>query len=351
MPTLAAHPSVVAHARALGLSPRGDALRAIRIYAVEQVDAIISDAGDVRTLGDLFERVKDRYSVRVEFLRDASDLPRIAARYASFHPHLRARLEQEFLRDGTEGLTLERDQWDPRFHRYLAVIDARGERASRAYFTAWHELTHLVVHPSQLQFPGFRRTTVEIVQKDPLESMVDHVAGELGFHRPIFQPLLLTAVGEHGVSFRAVEAARDGLDPLPSLFATAIAAVNQVDSPAVFVDVQLALKKAAVREQHSGQQFLSFASPPPAVPRATKVVPNAAAKHAGFAIHKNMRVPPTSVLQAVLEHPTDIDLVATEDQAAWESTGRGHLAPLSMTVHAARRGRYVYGLLVVGEGQ
>jgi hypothetical protein len=349
MSQLGRHPQVIQLAKDLGLSVGHDSLEAIRDFALSQAARIIADAPIKIDSLELFRRVTaDKYGVRLEFIRDGEDVARIGARFESFHPELGRRLEVEFVSGTTEGITLERDVLDHRRHRYLAVIDARGTRASRAYFTAWHEITHLVIHPEQLRFPGFRRTPAEVeIAKDPIESVVDHVAGHLGFFPRLFTPILEASIRSHGFTFPALEMARIGIDPLPSLFSTAMASLRQVPWPAVLVEVELAYKSAERRGMESGQTAFDFVEPATARLRAVKVIPNDQAREAGIAIRANMRVPERSVLHRAFDHPCEIAFTAVEDQAWWEASGVGALPLLPLAVHAARRGRYVYGLVAL----
>ena len=340
---------VVKLAKDLGLNIGEDSLGAIREFALRKASHIVADAPVPICSLEMFRRVvADKCSVRLEFIRDVADVARITKRYASFHPDLGRRLEQEFVVGTTEGITLERDEPDHRRFRYLAVIDARGGRAARAYFTAWHEITHLMIHPDQLPFPGFRRSPVEAeIPKDPIESVVDHVAGHLGFFPTLFTPILQSAIREHGYTFRALESARNGIDPLPSLFSTAMASLHHIARPLVLVKVDLAYKSAELRGLQSGQQAFDFVVPATTKLRAVKVVPNDIAREAGIAIRQNMRIPPDSVLQQAFDNTGEIDFTTVEDQSWWEASVGGKLPHLSLSVHAVRRGAYVYGLLAL----
>lgn len=347
MPPIATHPRVVTLAKDLGLNTRGDCLATIRRFALEQVRSIVENAPVEVDSPGVFRRVlADKYRARLEFIRSDEDIRSIATKNADFHSLLSPRLEREFMKDTTEGITLERESEDPHRFRYLAITDARGDRASRAYFTAWHEIAHLVLHPAQLAFAGFRRTPTEVeVEKDPIETVVDHVARHLAFYEPLFRPMLDAAIGEHGVTFRALEAARATIDPTPSIFASAMACLHLQQRPMLLVKAEMALKKGEDRVRRSGQQNFDFAPAPTAKLRAVKVVPNAFTDGAGFAIRQNMRVPLTSVLYRAFESPTEIDLTATEDQGWWEDSATGALPALPVQVHAARRGRYVYAFI------
>lgn len=349
MVQLARDPKVMKLARDLGLNWRGDCLAAIRDYALAQVEAI--KCGSPIPIGDLDAlrlMVADRFHVKLEFIHEDADIDGIAARHTGFHSLLRQRLIAEFIDSHTEGITLEREEWDPRFFRYLAVIDARGERAARAYFTAWHELAHLLVHPEQLPFPGFRRTPAEAERaKDPIESVVDHVAGRVAFHPPFFAPALNRAVADHGgLTFAALEAARDSAAPTASLFATAMGSIQVVSTPAIFVTADMALKAEERRFSRGPQRVLDFAAATVQEKlRVTTVAPNDHVAGSPLAIRRNMRVPADSALAQAYASVVDVTLGADEDQHCWETSGGGALAPLSLRVEAARRGRYVYGLI------
>jgi hypothetical protein len=346
MPTLARDPRVVKLAKDLGLVAHGDCLSTIRQFALATIADIVENAAiPVDTLATLRHVVAHRYRVRVEFLRTSEDIQAIASKYPDFHSALVPRLGQEFLNDTTEGITLEREFDDAHKPRYLAVADARGERAARAYFTAWHELTHLVLHPPQLVFPEFRRSKFDL-SKDPLEAVVDHVTGHLAFYAPLYRPILDHAIREHGVTFRALDVARAPMDPRPSLLASATACLNLQAEPMLFVRAEMALKRDEDRAKQAGQESFDFAPGPTPKLRAVGVSRNSSADAAGLVIRPNMRVPTNSVLYRAFVSPTEDDLCADEDQDWWESSGMGALPQLAIRVHAARRGQFVYAFVI-----
>lgn len=346
MVRLATDPIVVRLAKDLGLKPGRDAAAAIRDHALDTVSAVIADL-QVDSLDSLRRIVANKYRLKLETIDDDDDVERLAAQYADFHPHLRKTLTAEFINGRTEGITLERDPYDPALLRYLAVVDARGDRQVRAYFTGWHEITHLVVHPEQLKFPGFRRTTAELTEKDPLESLVDHVAGMLAFYPPLFQPALERVLQESGrLTFEAVERAKAEACPSASILATAMGSIRSLGSPALLVTVGMGLKVADRRQLLVGQQSLGFpeAEPKPDL-RALSVIPNDHVPASGLVIRRNMRVPPRSVLAKAFEGHADTSLCEVEDQDWWETSADGPLPELDIRVESIRRGRYVYGLI------
>lgn len=349
MAQLAREPRVIKLAKELGLNWRGDCLSAIREHALVQVERIVRDSPiPIDSLDSLRWIVANKFRVKLEFIREDSDIERIISDYSDFHRLLRQRLIHEFVNGSTEGITLEREEPDPRVFRYLAVVDARGDRAARAYFTAWHEIAHLLVHPEQLAFPGFRRTpAVTERAKDPIESVVDHVAGRVAFYPPFFRPALQRAMAvDGGLTFSALDAVREAAAPTASLFATAMGSLQLVDVPVLFVTAEMALKTEEQRFSRGAQRAFDFAiARIEEKLRVTTVVANDLVAGSRLAIRRNMRVPSNSVLMNAYASASDVTLTADEDQNLWETSRGGPLESLPLRVQAARRGRYVYGLI------
>src|ERR1035441_6851450 len=71
---------------------------------------------------------------------------------------------------------------------FVSVIDCRGEKRFRSYYTKWHELGHLLILTDQMRLT-FRRTHFGLEDKDPEEALVDVIAGAFGFLPDIVRPL------------------------------------------------------------------------------------------------------------------------------------------------------------------
>jgi hypothetical protein len=339
-------PKIVQLARDLHLDLRGDCARRITAFALDRVRSLL-DGFECQNLDLLRLLLANRLRAKVEFILNDSDVGRIAAEHAAFHPLLLARLREEFLMDSTEGITLARESGDGKAYQFLAVVDARGYREVRAYFTAWHELVHLLIHPPQLTFPGFRRTqSEELRSKDPIESLVDSIAGHVGFYEPLYGPVLRRTVSEAGrVSFQALNAARIAAAPSASFFAAAVASMRLTTQPALLVSVEVRLKKSEARRAASGQFEISLGINGPAPQlRVVSAVPSANGNSA-IQIFSGMRVPGHSVINAAFNSETDVTLEANENQDWWETSANGPLPSLALRVDAVRRGRFVYGLV------
>lgn len=340
-------------ARDLGLSTRGDPLSAIRTYALNQVHSIISNSPlPITTLALLRRALASKFRVQIETIESDEDIERIAAEYADFSQHMRRRLREEFLTGTTEGITLLRENFDPLRARFLVIADARGEQGARTYFTIWHELSHLLVHPSQLPIPGFRRTpSPPEISKDPIEQVVDHVAGHVAFFEPLFRPAAIASIATHGgLSFAAIDHARSQADiPTASIYASAIQMVEYTSTPCALVTVARILKPTEHRRVLSPQQELGIAPAPVPMPRlrVTALIGNRAAQGCGLEIWRNMRVPDDSVLSRAFAAEGPGTWVGDEDQSWWVTSANGPLTALPIRIEATRQGRFVYGLISV----
>lgn len=343
---LALDPKLAKLATDLGLTTRGRVLDALREYGLTRVRHWI-DETPVRDMEALRRLVSSKVSVKTVLIRDAADVQQVASEFADFHPALASCLRLEFLEGETEGLTVEREQPAPGFHRYLAVIDARGSRGQRAYFTLWHELCHLILHPPQLAFPGFRRApTPDLIDRDPIEFVVDQLAGSLAFFEPFYGPAIRDEINMDGrLTFRGIAAARDSVAPDASLFAAAAAAIGFADQPTALVSVGMELKRSEQLVLASPQTRFDFATRDPEPKLRVGSVVASPTSGSRLTIRPQMRVPQRSVLAAVFESGNDVVLVAREDQNWWETSANGALPSAPLRVEAIRRGRFVYGLI------
>ena len=155
---LSRHPKLRQLARNLRIPDHGDCLRELCDHAIAAVRQMLSE-WSVDTIVELRMLVADRLSVKLEFLHSDDDIERLASAYGHVMTHFRRLLRLEFLKNDTEGLLIDNPKPGKGGRDYLAIIDARGPRKMRAYFTAWHELAHLLLYPPrQLVLDGFRRT-------------------------------------------------------------------------------------------------------------------------------------------------------------------------------------------------
>jgi hypothetical protein len=165
--------------------------------------------------------------------------------------------------------------------------------------------------------------------KDPEESVMDVIAGELGFFDEIVRPYLKSSL-----SFSAISELRNQLCPEASVQASIFGFVQASLQPCLFIEAELALKKSeTVEVRHQ----------PIPVLRAVRVTPNDAARQLGLFIPRNMRVPTPSVLSRVFDSELTC-LEAVENLSWWTSDGKC-LPEQSVHMEARRTGQRSQGLV------
>jgi hypothetical protein len=316
-------------ARNLHIPDSGDCLRELREHAIASVQQML-DEWSVETIGELRSLVADKLSVKIEFVSADQDIQRLADKYGQVMSGFRHLLTAEFIKSDTEGLLIDNPKPGKGGRDYLVIVDARGVRRVRAYFTAWHELAHLLLYPrKQSVFEGFRRTpSPEERLKDPVESAVDHIAGLLAFWEPLFKPALQSAASGN-LSLVAIERACVEVAPGASLQSACLAAVRIWGEPAAFLT-------AAVSPKRNGSS--------PNL-RVKDIVANDMARAQGCVVRKQMRIPSTSVISRAFATTGAARYCEIENQADWEVSGQGSLTALDWRVEAIRRGPLAYGLL------
>lgn len=345
-------PQVAQLGRELGLSGPDNWLQQIQQHALGRVRKLLDKAPvSVSSLSGLLLFLAERLNVKIEYLRSDHDLERISREYR-FSKIGSKRLCLDLNDPNTDGLLIHNPDRRPGSRHYLAVVDARRVNRSRAYFTAWHELTHLIVTPPQRVFEGVYRTISATRDKDPEESVVDAVAGMLAFYEPFIRPALETSEAAHTHRFclRVVEDVRQEAASDASFQSTAIACVRLTDHPAIFLEVRQGYKEDEKRRlvAAASQCQLDLGSPPePLAPklRATSVIRSASASSSGLRIFRNMRIPERSILDKAYRAEHDVQFEAVEDQAWWSTSDGRQRRKLDIRVEAIRKGPYVYGLV------
>lgn len=210
---------------------------------------------------------------------------------------------------------------EPFGRRFVSLIDSRGAKRHRAYFSKWHELAHLLTLTAQMRLK-FCRTHAEPTQKDPEEALMDVIAGEIGFF-----PGVVSQHAHGRLTFEKIENLRESLCPAASRQSSTIGFVKAWPRPSLLVQARLGSRKEHQRQGNFGFYTSSMAL------RAVKVTTNEAARSKGILLPPNMRVPEQSAI-----HRT---FVSGESQASaenlswWASQG---LSRPALAVHVEARG-------------
>jgi hypothetical protein len=308
----------------LGIKPSGDPIREIVRFCEKRIRRFLRDFPDCLTLSQLLEISASKLGTRFEEVRSDDQLDAVRGRYLRQGERAFASLHEE-LSPNVFGVTfkrLNRKSWEL---PYVSVIDCRGDKQFRSYYTKWHELGHLLILTDQMRL-AFRRTHFGLEEKDPEEALVDVIAGAFGYLPDLVRPL-----AEGQPSFDQIEKIRLKLCPESSQLASLIGIAKAWPTSCILLQAQMALKRGERRDLAQGT--LGFQEKPKELLRAVQVTPNDVARSSNFVIFPNMRVPERSVIYKVFAGET-ADGRAVEDLSWWESSDGSQLPVAKVLVQA-----------------
>jgi hypothetical protein len=291
------------------------------------------------TLNDLLTATAEEVRTVFKEIHSNEDLENLQSTYFALGETGFANLHNELDPRGY-AITLKRinpAKWD---RAYVSVIDCRGDKAFRTYFSKWHELAHLLTLTQQTRLV-FRRTHATALV-DAEEGLMDLIAGEVGF--------LADFIPSHGfgdISFEMIESVRRQVSPDASYQAASIGIVRALPRPCILLEARLALKKSEERNKAQLRLAIPVHVEPTASLRAVHVTTNQAARDIGIYLPKNWKVPPESVVAAVFKFGGSAR--AQETLGWWRTSSGARLPNCQVKVEARRVGDSVIALLVADE--
>jgi hypothetical protein len=319
----------------LGLKPKDDAVGEILRFCARRVRSF-ADQFKCKTLTELLEATAASVGTIFEEINNDSDLERVRLRYLKMGEMGFATLEKE-LDSQVYAITFQRLHAKPWERPYVSVIDCRGDKRWRRYYSKWHEVAHLLTLTAQLRL-AFRRTHSAEGHKNAEEALMDVIAGRFGFFADI--------VAEHAsgeISFQKIEELRVQLCPEASKQAVLIGFVRAWPTPCVLIQAELALRKRE-KESIAQNSFGFYGAAKPAL-RAIHVTANDSARDIGMTIFENMRVPERSIIHQVFSRGTRY-LEAVEDLSWWEASDGTRLRELAIAVKAETAWSCVQALII-----
>src|SRR5262249_15538205 len=157
--------NVRAVASQLGVSLRADPTDLIVDRCVQRVASWAEELGPVDSLEGLLDVVCEKLRLRFEVIETDDELARSRAEYLGEKECALADLEREC--NATTDAVVSRLRNAPAWSnvRYVAVVDGRGPKRRRVWFSKWHEVAHLLAEP-QTKFV-YRRT--QAFKREPVE--------------------------------------------------------------------------------------------------------------------------------------------------------------------------------------
>lgn len=335
------NPRIIGLANALALDVN-DPVEAIRAFCRQKVQGFLQGVSRVTSIEELQQIVCVHLNVTVLEVWSDADIEALTRKYLAAGEVIFVTLAKQLSRDAY-GVLL-RLQKRGRRPRFAAVIDCRGDKHLKRYWTIWHEIAHALTFVEQSEL-ALRRTTESGPAKEPLEQLTDMVASDFAFFDTLFLPAFRSELnGDTRVSLALAQRVRQRFCPDASLASTLNACVTAAPMPTIMIEAGLAYKKSERDRIVAGEEGI--------VPslRVLKSIPNQAARDAHVHIPKRMRVPLTSVIARV--HGEELDTIldrgtAEENLSDWTTSGGECLPEAKIMIEARRLGDRVLALVTV----
>lgn len=302
---------IVTLAKDLGIRTKADPFAEIVKFCEKKVDSFLLEMDGCESLTDLLDWICHKANTIFIEIHSDDDLRDTANKYIQRNEKAFANLENE-LSGEVFGITYRLQNPEEWENHHVSVIDCRGSKAARSYFTKWHEIAHLLTLTDQTRLV-FRRTHTSLNGGIPEEKLMDMIAGKLGFYRGIFHKHIKTEI-----SFEEIERLRSLLCNEASKQASLINFIKNWSSPCIHLTIDLGLNK----DQEAGlnQLAFDFLDAPEMALRAIRVEPNDMARKERFLLFNNMRVPENSVIQNV--HKGDSEYAEAIEDLSWWNQGK-----------------------------
>jgi len=199
---LGEEPQILSMAHSLGIH-KGDPVVGIQDFCRDKVHHLLEGAiRPVHSIEDLEKLICEKLHITIIEVWTDEDLSAVIDKYARDEKELGfAGLRRDLDSDTFAALLRRLKKAANGEDRYVAIIDCRGEKGKRRFFTRWHEIAHVLTQYEQLQFPLHRST----IKKDPVEKMMDLIAGDIGFLDELFIPVLQAEIiGRDQLTFASV---------------------------------------------------------------------------------------------------------------------------------------------------
>ena len=323
-------------ARDLGLDVKDDPVAAILAYCAKWLQALLREF-KCNSLSELLEFAADRLGTVFREVRTDQELAEIKNYFLRRGEKEFALIDHE-LRAGVFAITFRLLTPRKGERRFISIIDCRGDKLFRSYYSKWHELAHLLTLTDQGRFK-FCRTHSALVKKDPEEALMEKIAGHIGY-----LPDLVHRHARGAISFEKIDTIRATLCPESSVYASVIGMIRNWPNPCVLLEATLEYKK---RERDKlNQPGLSFVPTPQPKLRITGITPSVGAEDFASQLHPNMRVPKRSIIYRVFDENFLPSECVQEDLNWWETTSHGYLRAKPYIVYARKQGDKVQALLI-----
>lgn len=322
-------------AKDLGIKSITDPVDDILKFCEKKIKTFMREFPECSTLTNFLDVVAAKVRTKIIEVRSDEDLDALQKEYVAkgevIFTTLKKELEGEVL-----GITIKLQKHEPWENEFVSIIDCRGDKAARSYFTKWHEIAHLLALTDQQRLQ-FHRTQHKSPQHDPEEAMIDIVAGKFGFYEAF-----ISKHAKGDATFEIIENLCSDLCTESSYQAALIGFIKAWPRACLLLYCEPSLKKG--EQAMFDQVGFDFNVSPTLRLRAVKITPSIPATATGFRVHQNMRVPESSVISSVFNGEADY-AEAEENLSSWETSSGSCLPNRAVKVKAKRRGGRVYAII------
>ena len=318
MHALADHPQIVSLALSLGL-PGDRPVEEVKAFCVGKVKKLIGKRKFPDSIEEIERIVCEKLNVTIVEVWNEDDVDKVIECYARQHKDpIFATIRHELRDDTFATLIRRKNRPGESGTHFVAVVDCRGDKYHRRFFTRWHEIAHVLTMVDQWELPLHRSTS----NKDALETMMDIIAAEIGFFDPLFVPQVISHFGDGPLTIPGVAKLREAYSDTASFQATLNACAQAFPQSVIVLEAELGYKKAELQDLEQG--YLLPGERPIAKLRVTSSKGNQAAASLGMTIPLRMRVPAKSVITKALQFgPSLGPFHAIENLDMWSaSNGR-----------------------------
>lgn len=322
-------------AKDLGIKTITDPVEDILKFCDKKIKTFMHEFPECSTLSDFLDVVAAKVRTKLIEVQSDEELDSLQKEYVAKGEVIFATLKNEL--DGEVlGITIKLQKHEPWEKEFVSVIDCRGVKAARSYFTKWHEIAHLLALTDQQRLQ-FHRTQHRSPEHDPEEAMIDIIAGKFGFYEPF-----ISKHAKDDVSFEIIEDLCSKLCEESSYQAALIGFIKAWPKPCLLLYCEPSLKKGEQLMLDQGR--FDFVDPPTRCLRAVKVTPSIPASAMSFRVHQNMRVPESSIIHSVFNGEVDF-AEAEENLSSWETSSGSCLPDRAVNVKAKRLGGGIYAVI------
>ena len=340
--SLSTSPQIISLANSLGFL-EGDPVESIRDYCLKKVKGFFSDVRRPRTMSDIESVVCAKLKLGVYRVWNEAELDELIAKYVGAGEFVFAALRQQ-LGDDAFGIFIKLNKPNQEGQPWVAIIDCRGEKRHKRHWTFWHEVTHCLTTVDQMQLPLRRTTVQDEKEKEPIEVLTDHIAKDLAFYGPLFNPILRRELErEDGrMSFALVERVRTDFCEDTSFTSTLNTCVERNPNPCMVLEAAPGFNKREISAINAGDNTVT-----PSL-RVKTTRPNEAMRQLGVFIPQNYRVPADSFIARVYHQETfgaPDDRWHFENLGNWTDSSGRSLSPLAVYVQARVVGQRVTAIM------